>query len=79
MSDEADLLHAGKHESLLKIYSMGMVKNSQSSQSSKFAMSLKYVKKEVKAEVNFLRAEFPKSLCQHFEDQSFLQGWYCHY
>ena len=59
MSDEADLSHAGKHESLLKIYSMGMVKNSQSSQSSKFAMSLKYVKKEVKAEVNFLRAEFP--------------------
>ena len=59
MSDETDLLYAGKHESLLKIDSMGMVKNSQSSQSSKFAMSLQYVKKEVKAEVNFLRAEFP--------------------
>ena len=79
MSDEVDLLHAGKHESLLQIDSMGMVKNSQSSQSSKFAMSLQYLKKEVKAEVNFLHAEFPKSLCQHFEDQIFLQGWYYHY
>ena len=74
MSDEADLLHAGKHESLVKFHSMGMVKNFQSSQSSKYAMSLQYVKKEVKAEVNFLHAEFPKSLCQQFEDQSFLQG-----
>ena len=53
---------------------MGMVKNSQSSQNSKFAMSLQYFKKEIKAEVDFLRAEFPKSLFQHFEYQSFLQG-----
>ena len=78
MSDEVDLLHAGKHESLLQIDSMGMVKNSQSSQNSKFAMSLQYLKKEVKAEVDFLHAEFP-SLFQHFEHQSFLQGWYYHY
>ena len=60
MSDEVDLLHAGKHESLLQIDSMGMVKNSQSSQNSKFAMSLQYLKKELKAEVDFLHAEFPK-------------------
>ena len=78
MSDEVDVLHAGKHESLLQIDSMGMVKNSQSSQNSKFAMSLQYLKKEVKAEVDFLHAEFP-SLFQHFEHQSFLQGWYYHY
>ena len=73
MSDEVDLFHAGRHESLLQIDSMGMVKNSQSSQNSKFAMSLQYLKKEVKAEVDFLHAEFP-SLFQHFEHQSFLQG-----
>ena len=57
MSDEVDLLHAGKHESLLQIDSMGMVKNSQSSQNSKFAMSLQYLKKEVKDEVDFLHAD----------------------
>ena len=74
MSDEVDLLHVGKHESVLQIYSMEIVKNSQSSQNSKFAMSLQYLKKEVKAEVDFLHAEFPKSLFQHFENQSFLQG-----
>ena len=45
MSDEVDLLHAGKHGSLLQIDSMGMVKNSQSFQNSKFAMSLQYFKK----------------------------------
>ena len=42
-------------------------------------MSLQYLKKEVKAEVDFLHEEFPKSLFQHFEDQSFLQGWFYHY
>ena len=72
MSDEVDLLHAGKHESLLQIDSMAMVKNSQSSENSKFAMSLQYLKKEVRAGVDFLCAEFPKSLFQHFEHQSFL-------
>ena len=59
---------------MLQIDSMAMIKNSQSSQNSKFAMSLQYLKKEVKAEVDFLHAEFPKSLFQHFEHQSFLQG-----
>ena len=33
---------------------MGMVKYSESSQNSKFAMSLQYLKKEFKGEVNFL-------------------------
>ena len=59
---------------MLQIDSMAMIKNSQSSQNSKFAMSLQYLKKDVKAEVDFLHTEFPKSLFQHFEHQSFLQG-----
>ena len=42
-------------------------------------MSLQYLKQEVKAEIEFLHAEFAKSLFQHFEDQSFLQGWCYHY
>ena len=71
MSDEVDVLHAGRHEGF---DSVRMVKNSQSSQNSKFAMSLKYLKKRVKAEVDFLHADIPKSLFQHFEHQSFLQG-----
>ena len=60
LSDEVDFLHADKHESLLQIDSMilmGMVKHSQSSQNSKFAMSLQYLKKEVKDEVDFLHAD----------------------
>ena len=36
-------------------------------------------KKNLKAAVNFLLAEFPKSLFQYFEPQSFLKGWYNHY
>ena len=56
-----------------------MVKNSQSSQNSKFAMSLQYLKKELRAEVDFLHAEFLKRLFWHFEHQNCLQGWYYHY
>ena len=55
-----NFLHADKHESVLQIDSMiltGMVKDSQSSQNSKFAMSLQYLKKEVKDEVDFLHAD----------------------
>ena len=74
MNGEVDLLHAGRHESLLQIDSMGMLKKFQSCQNSKFAMSLRYLKKGVKAEVDFLHVEIPKSLFQHFEHQSFLQG-----
>ena len=32
LTDEVNILHAGKHKSLLQTDSMGMVKNSQSSQ-----------------------------------------------
>ena len=74
MSGEVDFLHAVKHESLLQTDSIRMVKNFQSSQHSKFAMSLQYLKKEVKTEVDFLHTEFSKSLFQHFEHQIFLQG-----
>ena len=73
MSDEVELLHAGKHESLLQIDGMQMVKNSQSSQNSKFAMSLQYLKKELKAEVDFFHTGFPKSLFQRFQHQTCLQ------
>ena len=37
---------------------MGMVKHSQSSQNVKFAMSLQYLQKQVRDEVDFLHAEF---------------------
>ena len=65
VSDEVDSLHADKHESLLQIDTMilmGMVKHSQSSQNSKFAMSLQYLKKEVIDEVNFLHVHKHQSL-----------------
>ena len=57
MSDEVDFLHADKRESFLQIDTMilmGMIKFSQRSQNSKFAMSLPYLKKEVRDEVDFL-------------------------
>ena len=59
MIDELDFLHADKHENLLQIETMtlmGMVKHSQSFQNSKFSMSLQYLKKEVRGEVDFLHA-----------------------
>ena len=46
VSDAVDFLHEDKHESLLQIDTkilMGMVKYSQSSQNSKFALSLQYL------------------------------------
>ena len=55
-NDEINLLHADKQESLGKIDTMifmRMVKNSQSSQNIKFAMSLHYIKKEVSDEFDF--------------------------
>ena len=69
VSDEEaiDFLHADKHESLLQIDTMilmGMVKHSQSSQNSKFAMSLQYLKKEVRDEVDFLHADKHQSFLQ---------------
>ena len=60
LDDEVDFLHVDKHESLLQIDSMilmRMVKHSQSFQNSKFAMSLQYLKKENKDKVDFLHAD----------------------
>ena len=51
-----DFLHLDEHDSLWQIDNMilmGMVKHSQSFQNSKSAMSLQYLKKEVKDEVDF--------------------------
>ena len=55
------------YESLLQIDTMilmGMVKHSQSSQNNKFAMSLQYLKKEVRDEVNFLHVDKHQSFLQ---------------
>ena len=63
-------MHADQHESMLQIDTMilmGIVKHSQSSQNSKFAMSLQYLKKEVKDEVDFLHAD---------KHQSFLKVYF---
>ena len=60
MSDEVDFLHVDKYESLLQIDTkilVGMVKYSQSSQNSKFAMSLQYLKKEFRDEVDILHGD----------------------
>ena len=49
--------HAGKHENLQQtdtMILMWMIKHLQSPQNSRFAMSLQYVKKEVRDEVDFL-------------------------
>ena len=53
VNDEVDFLQAYKHENLLHIDAMvlvGMVKHSQSSQNSEFAMSLQYL--------SFLQVDF---------------------
>ena len=70
--DEVDLLHADKHQSFLQVdfntlgikvswkvtqsLLMGMINHSQSTQSSKSATSLQYLKKEVRDGVYFLHA-----------------------
>ena len=59
VSDEVYFLHAEEHEGFLQINIMvliGMIKHSQSSQSSKFTMFLQYFKQEVRDEVDFLHA-----------------------
>ena len=64
VKDEVDFLHADKHQSFLQVdfntlgikvsYKVilscliGLIKYSQSTQSNKFAISLKYLKKEVR-------------------------------
>ena len=60
VSDEVEFLHPEEHEGFLQINIMvliGMVKHSQSSQSSKFAMALQYLKQEVRDGVHFLYAD----------------------
>ena len=67
MSDEVYFLHADKHGNLLQIGTMilmGMFIHPQSSQNSKFAMSLQYLKKEVKDEVDFLHVDKHQSFLQ---------------
>ena len=56
MNDEVDVLHARKHESLRQIDTlilMETVKHFQSSQNSKFTMSVQNLKKDVTDEVDF--------------------------
>ena len=49
---------------------METVKHSQSSQNSKFAMSLQYLKKEVTDEVDFLRADKHQSFLKVYSNPS---------
>ena len=56
---DVDFLHAGKHKNLQQIDTitlMGMIKHFQSSQNSKLAMSLEYLKIEIRDEVVFFFA-----------------------
>ena len=58
---------ADKHESMLQIDNMTlmeMVKHSRSPQKSKFAMSLQYLKKQVRDDVDFLHADKHQSFLQ---------------
>ena len=68
LSDTVDFLRVDKHESLLQIDAMilvKMVKCFHSSQNSKFArMSLQYLKKEVRDKVDFLHADKHQSFLQ---------------
>ena len=51
MNDEVDFVHADKHESFLQIDIMILIEiamHSQSSQNSKFPISLQYLEKEVR-------------------------------
>ena len=81
VSDEVDFLHADKHKSLLRIdtmISMEMVKHSQGSQNSKFAMSLQYLKKKLEMMLIFrmqvnIKVSY-KFISILLELQSVLQG-----
>ena len=68
VSDEVDFLHVEKHDGFPQINVMTlilMVKHSQSSQNSKFAMSLQYLKKEV---TDFLHADKHQNFLQVYFD-----------
>ena len=49
---------------------MGIIKHSQITQSNKFAMSLQYLKKEVRDEVNFLHADKHQSFVKVYFNTS---------
>ena len=56
VNDEVDFLHGGRHENLLQIDPMiliEMVKHFQSSQNSKFTMSVQYLKIEDRGKLIF--------------------------
>ena len=71
--DEVDFLHADKHQSFLQVdfntlgikdpykvilsLLLGMIKDSQSTQSNKLAISLQYLKKQVRKGVHFLHSD----------------------
>ena len=71
--DEVDFFHVDKHQSFLPVHFntmgikdayklilswlLGMIKHSQSTQSNKFAISLQYLKKEIRKGVHFLHAD----------------------
>ena len=77
--DEVDFLHADKHQSFLQLdfntlgikvfykvvlsLLMGMIKHSQSTQNSKFAISLQYLKKNSICSVFLTFARCPLQLC----------------
>ena len=86
VSNEVDFVRADKDENLLQIDRMtlmGMVKHSQSSQNSKFALSLQYrKKKKVIVEVDFLHADNHHSFLQvdfNICSSKFPSRWYYHY
>ena len=60
-------MHTDEHETLLQIdimILMGMAKHSQRFQSSKFTISLQYLKKVVRDKVDFLHADKHQSFLQ---------------
>ena len=80
-------LHADKHPSFLQVYFntlgvkvsyklilsllMGMIKHSQSTQINKFAISLQYLKNEVRERVHFLHLDEHQSFYNwHYFDKS---------
>ena len=64
MNGKVDFLHAGKHENVLQIDTlimMEMVKHFKSSKNSNFTMSVQYLIKEDRDEVDFLYTDKSQS------------------
>ena len=86
--DEVDFLHGDKHQCFVQVdfntlgikvsykvilsLLIGMIKHSQSTQSNKFAISLQYLKKQVRAAVHFLHAN------KHQDSTSSTSFWNFH-